>query len=157
MTSLTEAGVAEIAPRVPAESPWRQAWYPVAYLADLDPAKPTPFTLLGDDLVLWWDRSGERWRAFADVCPHRLVPLSDGRLNGAGELECPYHGWTFRGDGHCTAIPQASSDEQASCLNSPRGRCRTYATASGQGLLFVFAGDPSRSESVPLPLVPPLE
>jgi phenylpropionate dioxygenase-like ring-hydroxylating dioxygenase large terminal subunit len=153
MTSLTEAGVAEAAPPVPAESPWRQAWYPVAYLADLDPAKPTPFTLLGDDLVLWWDRGGERWRAFADVCPHRLVPLSDGRLNGAGELECPYHGWTFRGDGHCTAIPQAQPEAAA----SPRARCRAYATATGQGLLFVFAGDPDRSQETPLPLVPQLE
>ncbi|MEB3244080.1 MAG: Rieske 2Fe-2S domain-containing protein [Cyanobacteriota bacterium] len=157
MTSTAAISTASGPSAASADSPWRLAWYPVAYLADLDPKRPTPFTLLGDDLVIWWDQAGQAWRAFADACPHRLVPLSEGRLSGAGELQCPYHGWTFRGDGHCTAIPQASSDEQASCLNSPRGRCRTYATASGQGLLFVFAGDPSRSESVPLPLVPPLE
>jgi len=139
-------------------SPWRHSWYPVAYVADLDPARPTPFTLLGDDLVLWWDQAEERWRAFADVCPHRLVPLSEGRLNDAGELECPYHGWTFRGDGHCTAIPQASVDDGGSArLDSPRSRCRAYATATGQGLLFVFAGDPDLSGSVALPLVPQLE
>ncbi|MEB3304170.1 MAG: Rieske 2Fe-2S domain-containing protein [Cyanobacteriota bacterium] len=146
----------------PADSPWRRSWYPVAYLADLDRNRPTPFTLLGDDLVLWWDGAAKQWRAFADVCPHRLVPLSEGRLNGTGELECPYHGWTFRGDGHCTAIPQASqntgSEEgEPSRLLNPRSHCRTYATATGQGLLFVFAGDPKDSADLPLPLVPQLE
>ena len=73
---------------------WQSAWFPVAYLDDLDPNRPSPFTLLEQDLVLWFDKAGDQWRAFADVCPHRLVPLSEGRLNSAGELECPYHGWS---------------------------------------------------------------
>ena len=137
-------------------SPWRRHWYPVAHLHDLDPLRPTPFTLLGQDLVLWWDRQAEQWRAFADVCPHRLVPLSEGRLNEAGELECPYHGWTFQGDGHCSAIPQAPADGNDSRLRSPRSRCRSFATAAAQGLLFVFAGIPQEAGSVALPLVDPL-
>ena len=153
MSPVSAPRVETSPPLCPADSPWRRGWYPVAYLHDLDAARPTAFTLLGDDLVLWWDQAAEQWRAFADVCPHRLGPLSEGRLNGAGELECPYHGWTFRGDGHCTAIPQANPEVAA----NPRGRCRTFATATGQGLLFVFAGDPAESTAVPLPLVPILE
>ncbi len=132
---------------------WRQAWYPVAYLRDLDPDRPTAFTLLGEDLVLWFDRQGQRWRAFADVCPHRLVPLSDGRLNSRGELECPYHGWSFDGEGRCTAIPQAREGQRP----GRRSRCQPYAIAEGQGLLFVFSGDPDRAAATPLPLVPALE
>jgi phenylpropionate dioxygenase-like ring-hydroxylating dioxygenase large terminal subunit len=133
---------------------WRRSWFPVAYLKDLDRRRPTPFTLLGEDLVLWFDRQGDGcWRAFADVCPHRLVPLSQGRINQRGELECPYHGWSFEGGGHCTAIPQA---EAGARTDTPRSRCRTYATAEGQGLLFVFSGDPDRAAAVPLPLVPML-
>lgn len=133
---------------------WSPHWYPVAYLKDLDRSRPTPFTLLEQDLVLWWDRHQHRWRAFADVCPHRLVPLSEGRLNASGELECPYHGWTFNGDGRCTAIPQAASGTNPS---ERRSQCRSYATAEGQGLLFVFAGEPERADQVPLPLVPVLD
>lgn len=132
---------------------WRQAWYPVAYLRDLDPDRPNAFTLLGEDLVLWFDRQGQRWRAFADVCPHRLVPLSDGRLNSRGELECPYHGWSFDGEGRCSAIPQASEAQSPGA----RSRCRGYATATGQGLLFVFSGEPQVAEAAALPLVPCLE
>lgn len=155
---------AELLPTASAQQSlaWRNAWYPVAFLRDLDPDRPTGFTLLGDDLVLWFDRKGTagseaaggQWRAFADVCPHRLVPLSEGRLNAAGELECPYHGWTFDGQGRCTAIPQASVGSQPS---DRRSSCRSYVTATGQGLLFVFAGEPGAAASVPLPLVPVLE
>ena len=136
---------------------WRQRWYPVAYLDDLDQRRPTPFTLLGIDLVLWFEAASGQWRAFADVCPHRLVPLSDGRLNARGELECPYHGWSFDGNGHCTAIPQATAEQQQTACASPRSRCQSFVTAAAQGLLFVFAGDPAGAAAVPLPLVPVLE
>ena len=136
---------------------WHQRWYPVAYLEDLDRRKPAPFTLLGIDLVLWWEPGSAQWRAFADACPHRLVPLSEGRVNERGELECPYHGWSFGGDGSCTAIPQATAEQAASACASPRSHCRAFATAEAQGLLFVFAGDPDAAASVPLPLVPLLE
>jgi phenylpropionate dioxygenase-like ring-hydroxylating dioxygenase large terminal subunit len=57
---------------------WRRSWYPVAFLKDLPQDRPTAFTLLAEDLVLWHDRQAGCWRAFADVCPHRLVPLSQG-------------------------------------------------------------------------------
>jgi len=132
---------------------WQNAWYPVSFLRDLDPQRPTPFTLLGQDLVLWFDRAAQQWRAFADVCPHRLVPLSDGRLNEAGELECPYHGWSFNGEGHCTAIPQA--EPGSSC--SQRSHCRSYATATAEGLLFVFSGEAREATEQPLPLVPEID
>ena len=132
---------------------WVQRWYPVAYPQDLDPDRPTAFTLLEQDLVLWFDRQEGRWRAFADVCPHRLVPLSEGRLNAAGELECPYHGWSFNGAGHCTAIPQA---EPGVTPSAKRSRCKSFATAEAQGLLFVFAGEADQAEHQSLPLVPVL-
>ena len=50
---------------------WSEQWWPVAYLRDLDQTRPQRFTLLEQDLVLWWDAPGESWRAFEDVCPHR--------------------------------------------------------------------------------------
>ncbi len=160
---MTNTTLPAPAAQVDADAPhfsWSRHWYPVAYLKDLDREKPTAFTLLGEDLVLWWDRQENRWCAFADVCPHRLVPLSEGRINDSGNLECPYHGWSFAGDGRCTAIPQASAEPSSegleARLTSRRSRCRTYATACGQGLLFVFAADPAEAAQIPLPLVPPL-
>jgi phenylpropionate dioxygenase-like ring-hydroxylating dioxygenase large terminal subunit len=84
----------------------KEAWYPVYYLEDLDKSKPTPFTLLDRNIVIWWEQKAECWRVFEDKCPHRLAPLSEGRIASDGLLECPYHGWAFSGSGNCQRIPQ---------------------------------------------------
>jgi phenylpropionate dioxygenase-like ring-hydroxylating dioxygenase large terminal subunit len=90
---------------------------------DFDPAVPHRFVLMGIPLVIWHQPassgskhhsgsssgSGGSWRVFADVCPHRLVPLSEGRITPAGLLECPYHGWAFNGQGGCEVIPQVGA------------------------------------------------
>lgn len=55
---------------------WRDHWYPVSLLEDLDARVPTPFQLLGRDVVLWFEKSSNQWVAFDDKCPHRLAPLS---------------------------------------------------------------------------------
>jgi len=133
---------------------WTEQWWPVAYLRDLDRLRPQRFTLLERDLVLWWDRHAACWRAFDDVCPHRLVPLSEGRINDAGLLECPYHGWSFDGSGSCSTIPQMGGDADPA---GRRSSCRSLPTATGQGLLFVWTGDPLAADQNPLPLVPVLQ
>lgn len=86
---------------------WRQ-WYPVALTRDLDPTSLTKATLLGRELVLWKEGgAGGQWRCFLDRCPHRLAPLSEGRVDGkTGHLQCAYHGWEFDATGACTKIPQ---------------------------------------------------
>ena len=132
---------------------WSEQWWPVAYLHDLDQNRPNRFTLLEQDLVIWWDALGEGWRAFPDRCPHRLVPLSEGRINQSGQLECPYHGWSFDGDGTCRSIPQMEENARP---ESRRTRCEPLPTATGQGLLFVWSGIPSAADPSALPLVPHL-
>ena len=138
----------------PMHPTWTEQWWPVSYLQDLDPQRPNRFTLLERDLVIWWDRMGDCWRVFPDVCPHRLVPLSEGRINDAGQLECPYHGWSFDGDGQCRQIPQALENTQP---DSRQSRCASLPTATGQGLLFVWMGSRDSADPEQLPLVPALE
>lgn len=132
----------------------REAWYPVHYVEDLDPAVLTPFTLLEQDLVIWWDASVQTWRAFADQCPHRLAPLSEGRIAEDGKLECPYHGWAFDGDGACDRIPQ--QHEGGNAHLAKRACVQSFPTAVRQGLLFVYAGTPEYADHVPVPVVEPL-
>jgi phenylpropionate dioxygenase-like ring-hydroxylating dioxygenase large terminal subunit len=129
-----------------------ESWYPVFYLEDLDKSKPTPFTLLDRDLVIWWDNLGSEWRAFDDRCPHRLARLSEGRIAEDGLLECPYHGWAFTGAGTCDRIPQQLPDAQAE--TSRRACVKSLPTAVEQGLLFIYPGTATRAENTPIPLIP---
>jgi phenylpropionate dioxygenase-like ring-hydroxylating dioxygenase large terminal subunit len=133
----------------------REVWYPVFYVEDLDKAKPTPFTLLGRDIVIWWDIKAECWRAFDDKCPHRLAPLSEGRIAEDGLLECPYHGWAFTGDGRCDRIPQQV--EGGSAETSKRACVASLPTTVRQGLLFVYPGNPENAEKTKVPIVEPIE
>ena len=57
---------------------WAHQWYPIGSAEDMDPSRPHAISILGQDLVLWCDQQGD-WRAFDDLCPHRLAPLSGYR------------------------------------------------------------------------------
>jgi phenylpropionate dioxygenase-like ring-hydroxylating dioxygenase large terminal subunit len=129
-----------------------EAWYPVHYVADLDRQRPTAFTLLGQDLVIWWEPLTASWRALVDQCPHRLARLSEGRINSDGLLECPYHGWSFTGVGKCDRIPQQAIDGQAE--QSHRASVQSFPTAVAQDLLFVYPGQSATLP--PLPLITPV-
>lgn len=133
----------------------QEAWYPIYYVEDLNKSKLSRFTLLEKDLVIWWDNSVDTWQVFEDLCPHRLAPLSEGRINEEGLLECPYHGWAFSGTGDCEAIPQQQSGKQAH--TSARACVRSYPTAIAQGLLFVYPGIKENAIQTLVPIIEPME
>ncbi|KAG6679545.1 hypothetical protein I3842_14G137500 [Carya illinoinensis] len=89
---------------------WYAQWYPVMPVCDLDKRVPHAKKVMGLDVVVWWDRNECAWKVFEDSCPHRLAPLSEGRIDQRGRLQCVYHGWCFNGSGDCKFIPQAPPD-----------------------------------------------
>ncbi|TQE13323.1 hypothetical protein C1H46_001130 [Malus baccata] len=134
---------------------WRDHWYPVSLIEDLDPRLPTPFQLLGRDLAIWYD--GESWVAFDDRCPHRLAPLSEGRIDEGGNLQCSYHGWSFDGCGSCVKIPQASSEgPESRAVRSTRACATRFPTLVSQGLLFVWPDENGweRANATKPPMLP---
>lgn len=82
-------------------------WYALAAERELSNG-PIGRTLLGERIVIYRD-SDANVIAAPDRCPHREAPLSAGRIE-SGQLVCPYHGWTFAGQGKCVAIPSADPD-----------------------------------------------
>ncbi|KGN66373.1 protochlorophyllide-dependent translocon component 52, chloroplastic [Cucumis sativus] len=89
---------------------WYAQWYPIMPICDLDKRVPHGKRVMGIDVVVWWDKNESGWKVFDDLCPHRLAPLSEGRIDQWGRLQCVYHGWCFNGSGDCKFIPQAPPD-----------------------------------------------
>lgn len=89
---------------------WYAQWYPLMPVCDLDKRVPHGKRVMGLDVVVWWDKNETEWKVFNDLCPHRLAPLSEGRIDQWGRLQCVYHGWCFSGSGDCKLIPQAPPD-----------------------------------------------
>lgn len=120
---------------------WTRQWYPIAVIRDLearDPRQPYPVQLLGEPLVVWKDPKGG-WKAFADRCPHRWAPLSEGRVDlKTGRLQCIYHGWEFEGDGKCGSIPQADPAIRENAQNSKRACATVIPARVVQGKLWLW-------------------
>ena len=76
-----------------------------------------------------------------DQCPHRLAPLSDGRLTsdpetGKARLECSYHGWQFSGAEDARYCQQLDGDKPI----LPLYDASSYAVTEKQGIVYVFLG-----------------
>jgi nitrite reductase/ring-hydroxylating ferredoxin subunit len=84
-------------------------WYGVLLSENLK-NKPKKIKRFGLDLVLFRD-SRSVANCLVDVCPHRGVELSAGKIIG-DTLACPYHGFQFNGKGICHKIPCNETGKQ---------------------------------------------
>lgn len=106
-------------------------WYAVAESRELGAVSLRPFTLLGVPIVVFRNEQGELG-AFLDRCPHRNVPLSEGRVVGEN-LQCRYHGWQFAPGGACRLVPGLESGR----IGKAHG-ATALAVRESQGLLWVY-------------------
>ena len=92
-----------------------------------------------------------------DECPHRLAPLSDGRIDtdasGATRVECSYHGWQFSGCGRCTKLPQLESSKAI----LPRYDATAHPVSVAQGIVYVWLGDAAAADPSEVLRVPELD
>lgn len=116
----------------------RELWYMPALASSLRPGDMRREMLLGEPVVLGRMKDGALF-ALRDICPHRGVPLSAGRIlqeNGAeGSVECPYHGWRFKRDGQCSKIPSLTGEES---LDIEKIKVRSYPVREQDGLIWVY-------------------
>jgi len=147
VTGTTAAGPARVSPGVFADlAAQRDCWHPVAFAAELAD-RPVAADLLGEPLVLWRGRDGAP-RAMSDLCVHRGTALSLGWISG-DDLVCAYHGWRYRDDGRCVAIPQLADPSRVPA----KARVPAFRAQERYGLIWACLGEPRW----PLPEVPELE
>src|SRR5271170_6890092 len=91
--------LSRIGPGTPAGALQRRYWHVVAAVDELAERWTKRVRLLGEDLVLFRDRSG-KFGLIAEQCPHRRASFAYG-IPQAGGIRCPYHGWQFDGSGRC--------------------------------------------------------
>lgn len=119
-------------------------WYLAAPATALGPGRTLAKRLLGEPLLLGRSAEGEVF-ALRDICPHRGVPLRYGRFDGR-ELACAYHGWRFRPDGSCAAIPSLAPGQD---LDLARIGVRAYPCSELQGNLWVYMAADGEQPATP--------
>jgi phenylpropionate dioxygenase-like ring-hydroxylating dioxygenase large terminal subunit len=113
----------------------RRFWYPVMPVSHLA-GGPKPFTLLGENIVLWRAEDGSI-ACLKDRCRHRTAKLSAGWLQD-GNIVCGYHGWTYGPDGACKHIPQSVEDARM----AERVRVDAYRATEKYGYVWVALDAP---------------
>lgn len=104
--------------------------------------------ICGEPIVFARTKAGAAY-ALRDICPHRGIPLSDGRMVG-DEVECCYHGWKFNEAGRCTCIPSLTSEQE---FDVGKVKVRNYPLAERLGGLWIWMGENEADEKL-LPYVP---
>lgn len=119
----------------------KNAWYVAAWSKDV--GRELLGRILLNEYVVLYRREDGTPVALENRCPHRNLPLSEGRLVG-DEIECGYHGMVFDCSGTCTHLPGAAEAPSWATV-------RRYPVAERNGWVFYWPGDPARADEALLP------
>ncbi len=135
----------KVGPGTPTGELMRRYRHPIAAAGELLEKPTKPVRLLGEDLVLYKDKSGTLG-LIDRFCPHRRVDLTYGIPEENG-LRCMYHGWMMDETGQCIEQPFEETVR-------PDGRFKEKVKIAGYpveelgGLIFAYMGPQ------PAPLLP---
>src|SRR5579871_1294774 len=134
-----------VGPGTPMGELLRRYWQPIAVSSQFQGPGTRPVRLLGEDFVLYRDRSGTLG-LIGQRCPHRRAGMVFGIPEAEG-LRCAYHGWLFNEAGRCLEQPFEATANTDSTFKDrvtiPAPPVHEYA-----GLIFAYLGPQ------PTPLLP---
>jgi nitrite reductase/ring-hydroxylating ferredoxin subunit len=122
---------------------FRRYWHPFVLSAELGDV-PKVVRILGEDLVLFRDRSGHLGLLHKN-CIHRGASLEFGVIADCG-IQCCYHGWHFDVDGTIISTP-AEAEESKLRSTFAQG---AYAVREHDGLIFAYLGPPELEPPFPV-------
>ncbi|TKS84200.1 Cholesterol 7-desaturase [Collichthys lucidus] len=106
-------------------------WYRVLDSQLLERGEVKNVTVLGEQVAVFRGQNGKVYVLDA-YCPHLGANLGVGGRVVGGCLECPFHGWQFRGDdGKCVKIPYAEKVPEFA-------KVRSWPTCEVNGQVLVW-------------------
>lgn len=127
------------------------AWIPIASASALKGLGPQRIEVMGLALVVW--EADREWSVMSDACPHRLAPLSQGRVDPETNcIECPYHGWKFDTNGTLIEVPQLEVNRSVAAIKG--GNARSLPVHQAGDLIFAFLPSSVHGEMFPQSLLP---
>jgi 5,5'-dehydrodivanillate O-demethylase len=148
LTPAQNDRLVRVGPATPMGDLLRRYWMPIAGVSEFDTARTKPIRLMGEDLVLYKDLSGN-YGLVQRQCPHRRADLSFGMVEAQG-LRCSYHGWQFNPQGACIHQPYEDTAHPERDAKA-RVHIKAYPVQAKGGMLWAYMGP------LPAPLLPDWE
>jgi phenylpropionate dioxygenase-like ring-hydroxylating dioxygenase large terminal subunit len=117
------------------------AWYAVAWSHEI--GRSLFARRVCDKPMVLYRREDGGLVALEDLCWHRMLPLSQGWLEGDC-VRCKYHGLLYDACGQCVQMPAQETVAKSACVNA-------YPVAERHRLVWVWPGDPSRADESLIP------
>lgn len=112
------------------------AWYVAGWASEFA-QELRRITVLEQNIVTYRATDGQVV-ALRDQCPHRLLPLSKGKLID-NAIQCGYHGLTFAANGQCTRVPGQTTIPANACV-------RAYPVHQVHDIVWIWMGDPALAD-----------
>jgi vanillate O-demethylase monooxygenase subunit len=114
----------------------KNAWY-VAAWGDEITRDLQQIVVLDQKICVFRTEDGEII-ALEDACPHRKLPLSQGRIKG-DTVECGYHGLTFDCAGQCVWAPGGGRIPS-------NAKVHAFPVHQKYGLVWIWMGNPALAD-----------
>lgn len=92
-------------------------WFYVGENEDVERGQITQIRRFGRNLILWRGEDGAVHLQDA-YCPHLGANIAVGGKVIGNTLQCPFHRWSFNGDGSVADIPYATKINDRACLTT---------------------------------------
>ncbi len=138
-----DAELTHVGPGTPAGEWFRRFWLPVLVSDELKDL-PVAIRILGEDLVVFRDRSGQIGLLELH-CSHRGTSLEFAQIEERG-IRCCYHAWLYDVDGRILETP----GEPAESTLKDRLCHGAYPTHEYGGLVFAYMGPPDKRPVFPI-------
>lgn len=117
-------------PPAPVLPSWMAAtgWYVIGWSGDVAHEAVLPTTAFGQDLVLYRGRSGQL-HCLDGHCQHLGTHLGHGGHVVEDCIVCPFHGWTWDGEGRNVAVPEGRTS---------RRRTGVWPVCERNGLIYLW-------------------
>lgn len=122
----------------------KNQWYAIMESKEVK-KKPVGVTRMDEKLVLWRNEANELSCIF-DRCCHRGASLSLGCVKD-GDIECPFHGFTYNAQGKVTTIPANGKAAEIPA----RFKVHGYKVKEAYGLIWLWYGE---QEAINIPEIP---
>jgi nitrite reductase/ring-hydroxylating ferredoxin subunit len=121
----------------------RRFWTPVAITQQLG-GTPLKLRVLGEDLVLFRDKSGRLGLLHLNCC-HRRASLEYG-ISAERGIRCCYHGWLFDVDGTILETPGEPAESRISQYRQQGA----YPVFEHKGIVFAYLGPAAEQPEFPV-------
>jgi phenylpropionate dioxygenase-like ring-hydroxylating dioxygenase large terminal subunit len=125
--------------------PIPNGWFALMRSRALRKKQVRPMRAFGRELVVFRGEDGNV-RVLDAYCPHLGAHLAHGGAVVGNDVQCPFHAWTFDGEGQCTHAPFAKK--------LPVARTRAFPVCEVNGLVFVHHDREGRAPAYEIPTLP---